>query len=310
LSRKLTALWSFAISIPETVSVVTTGDHEAIGSALDRIRDDIDMPDPAGSAIRYALGGGGKRLRALLTMAAYRAAGGIEDASGIAASVEIIHAYSLVHDDLPCMDDDDMRRGRLATHRAFTVPAATAAGAAMIPLAASSAYRAARRLRLPESACGTIVKVLMQGAGAGGMIGGQLLDLAGEGVALTREDLDSIHASKTGALIAASVKIGGLAAGASNEKIDALEIFGERIGLAFQIMDDVLDVTGSTDQLGKTAGRDIELGKSTYPAMLGVDGAVSRAKALVEEGWDALRGQELLTPELQTLGGFIVTRSH
>ena len=150
----------------------------------------------------------------------------------------------------------------------------------------------------------------MQGAGAGGMIGGQLLDLAGEGVALTREDLDSIHASKTGALIAASVKIGGIAAGANEQKVAALETFGERIGLAFQIMDDVLDVTASTDQLGKTAGRDIELGKSTYPAMLGVDGAVGRAKALVEEGWNALQAQELLTPELQMLGGFIVTRSH
>ena len=243
-------------------------------------------------------------------MAAYRAAGGLDDASGIAASVEIIHAYSLVHDDLPCMDDDDIRRGRLATHRAHSVSAATAAGAAMIALAAGSAYKAARRLRLPESACGAIVKVLMQGAGAGGMIGGQLLDLAGEGKALTRDDLDSIHAAKTGALIAASVKVGGIAARASGDRQGALETFGERIGLAFQIMDDVLDVTASTDQLGKTAGRDVELGKSTYPAMLGVDGAVSRANSLVAEGCDALESQGLLSPELRTLAVFIVSRSH
>ena len=282
----------------------------AIGSALGEIRSNLDLPDPVGSAIGYALGGGGKRLRGRLTMAAYRAAGGLDDPSGLAASVEIIHAYSLVHDDLPCMDDDDIRRGRLATHRAHSVPAATAAGATMIPLAARSAYQAARGLRLPESACCTIVKVLMQGAGAGGMIGGQLLDLAGEGVALTRDDLDSIHTAKTGALIAASVKIGGIAAGASEERLVALQTFGEKIGLAFQIMDDVLDVTASTDQLGKTAGRDVALRKSTYPAMLGVDGAVSRANALVAEGCGALESQGLLSPELHALAGFIVSRSH
>jgi geranylgeranyl pyrophosphate synthase len=285
-------------------------DHQAIGSALCEIREKIDLPDPVGSAVRYALSGGGKRLRGILSLAAYRAAGGLDDASGIAASIEIIHAYSLVHDDLPCMDDDDMRRGRLATHRAYTVPTATAAGAAMIPIAARAAYQTARRLRLPESACCTIVKVLMQGAGAGGMIGGQLLDLAGEGVALTRDDLDSIHAAKTGALIATSVRIGGITAGANQAQLDALGAYGERIGLAFQIVDDVLDVTASTDQLGKTAGRDVELGKSTYPAMLGVDGAVSCAKTLVEEGCDILEAQSLLSLELQGLGTFIVSRGH
>ncbi len=142
------------------------------------------------------------------------------------------------------------------------------------------------------------------------MIGGQLLDLAGEGVALTRDGLDSIHAGKTGALIAASVKLGGLAAGASDSQVDALEDYGERIGLAFQIMDDVLDVTASTDQLGKTAGRDAELGKSTYPALLGVDGAVDRANALVADGCEGLKVQGLLTAELENLAGFIVSRSH
>lgn len=246
----------------------------------------------------------------MLVLAAYRAAGGAADAAGIAASVEVIHSYSLVHDDLPCMDDDDMRRGRPSTHRAFSVPVATAAGAVMIPLAARAVHHAAHHLRLPESACCTIVKVLMQGAGAGGMIGGQLLDLAGEGEALTRDELDSIHASKTGALIAASVKLGGMAAGADGARIGALEGYGERIGLAFQIMDDVLDVTASTDQLGKTAGRDAELGKSTYPALLGIDGAVARANALVADGCKGLKAQGLLTGELESLAGFIVSRSH
>ncbi len=268
------------------------------------------MPEELAEAVRYALSGGGKRLRGLLVLAAYRAAGGLGDASAIAAAVEIIHGYSLVHDDLPCMDDDDMRRGRLATHRAFTVELATFAGAVMIPMAARAAYRGGIALRLPESACCTIVKVLMQSAGAGGMIGGQLLDLAGEGTALTRDDLDAMHAAKTGALISASVRLGGIAASTGAARVDALERYGRSIGLAFQIMDDVLDVTASSDQLGKTAGRDVALGKCTYPALLGVEGAVARAGTLVADGCQALREHEMLTGELENLAGFIVSRSH
>ena len=142
------------------------------------------------------------------------------------------------------------------------------------------------------------------------MIGGQHLDLAGEGLALSRDELDAIHRSKTGALIAASVRVGGLAAGCTSARLDAFRLYGESIGLAFQIMDDVLDVTSSTDRLGKTVGRDAELGKSTYPALLGVDGAVKRAAMLVDEGCDALGREGLLTGELERLAGFIVSRSH
>ena len=249
-------------------------------------------------------------MRGMLVLAAYHAAHGTADASGIAAAVEVIHADSLVHDDLPCMDDDDMRRGRPSTHRCFSVPVAVAAGATMIPIAARSAYRSAQALQLPQGGGCTIVKVLMEGAGAGGMIGGQHLDLAGEGLALSRDQLDAIHRSKTGALIATSVRLGGLAAGCDEDGVAAFRLYGESIGLAFQIMDDVLDVTSSTDKLGKNVGRDAEMKKSTYPALLGVDGAVKRAAALVEEGCDALRKQELLTGELEELAGFIVSRSH
>jgi geranylgeranyl pyrophosphate synthase len=142
------------------------------------------------------------------------------------------------------------------------------------------------------------------------MIGGQFLDLAGEGLALSRDELDEIHRSKTGALIATSVRLGGIAAGASETRLDALASYGESIGLAFQIMDDVLDVTSSTARLGKTAGRDAELGKSTYPALLGVDGAVQRAAILVEQACDHLRRENLLTEELEHLAGFSVSRSH
>jgi geranylgeranyl pyrophosphate synthase len=303
--------WSFEIS-EDKGHQLFAGYRESIDGAVLEVtrREALELSEPVRSAVTYALAGGGKRLRGMLVLAAYHAAGGHSDAAGLGAAVEIIHSYSLVHDDLPCMDDDDMRRGRASTHRAFTVPVATAAGAAMIPLAARVAMRSAGDLRLPGTSSSTIVKVLMQGAGAGGMIGGQLRDLAGEGLALSRDDLDTIHSSKTGALIAASVQIGGLAANASPARIEAFAKYGESIGLAFQIMDDVLDVTSSTDRLGKTAGRDAELGKSTYPALLGVDGAVKRAASLVEDGCGALRKQELLTGELESLADFIVSRSH
>ncbi|HYN81698.1 MAG TPA: farnesyl diphosphate synthase [Gemmatimonadaceae bacterium] len=260
--------------------------------------------------IRYSIDGGGKRLRGMLVLAAYRAAGGTGDASSLAAAVELIHAYSLVHDDLPCMDDDDVRRGRPTAHRVFGIQATTVAGAVMIPLAARIAYDSAVALVLPRETGCMIVKILMRAAGAGGMIGGQLADLDAEGAELAREELDLIHSAKTGALIAASLEIGGLAAGASEPSVRALVDFGSRIGLAFQIMDDVLDVTSSTDKLGKTAGRDVALRKSTYPGLLGVDGATERANELVTYACHDLRSHDIHTAELEDLATFIVSRTH
>ena len=266
------------------------------------------LPGPVGAAVRYSLEGGGKRLRGVLFLAAYRAAGGLGDAAALAAAIEVVHAYSLVHDDLPCMDDDDMRRGRPTVHRAFGVAAATAAGVAMVPLAAREAARAARTMGLDPAVTGRIVEELMRASGAGGMVGGQLLDLEGEGQPLDLVALERIHRAKTGALIAAAVTLGGLAAGAPPQRLAALERFGASAGLAFQIADDVLDVTATTDQLGKTAGKDQAFGKSTYPALLGVDGAVARADALVAEGCAALAGAGLLTRGLEELARFIITR--
>src|SRR5688572_28835959 len=180
------------------------------------------VPVAVGEAIRYSLMGEGKRLRGILFLRAYEAAGGIADGSAMAGAIEVVHAYSLVHDDLPCMDDDDMRRGRPTVHRVFGVPAAVAAGVAMVPLAARCAHRAAAALRLPPHVTRGIVKELMSAAGAGGMIGGQLLDLEGEGLALTVSQLERIHRAKTGALITASVRLGGMAARASERRISAL----------------------------------------------------------------------------------------
>jgi len=286
------------------------GDRAVVHAALEgfcaRYLD--GLPPVAADAVRYSLMGEGKRLRAILLLAAYRAAGGTGDAAELAGAVEVVHAYSLVHDDLPCMDDDDVRRGRPTVHRVYGVPVATTAALAMVPLAARCATDAARALALPDAVSTRILRELMRAAGAGGMIGGQLLDLEGEGIALSLDQLERIHRAKTGALVTASVRIGGIAAGADDAVVEALGRYGAAIGLAFQIADDVLDVTATTDQLGKTAGRDLALQKSTYPALLGVEGAVARASALVDDACGALRDAGLLTPALEHLARYTVSR--
>ncbi len=263
---------------------------------------------PVGDAMRYSITGEGKRLRAVLVMLTYEACGGSGDVSPLAAAVEVVHAYSLVHDDLPCMDDDDLRRGRPTVHKAFGVPVATAAGMAMVPLAAQAAWEATRSLGLDADTSSEIVRVLMRSSGAGGMIGGQLLDLEGEGQNLSYDQLERVHRCKTGALIEASVEIGARAARANDADLEALKRYGRCIGLAFQIADDVLDVTATSDELGKTAGKDLAFQKSTYPALLGIDGAIARAEALVQEGCAALADAGVLTPSLMATARYIVAR--
>jgi geranylgeranyl pyrophosphate synthase len=298
------------VTIASAAPVDFAVERAAVGRALQAVVDCYLSGErgPVIDAIRYSLEGEGKRLRAILVMAAHRAAGGTRDVSRLAAAVEVVHAYSLVHDDLPCMDDDDMRRGRATVHKVFGVGAATAAGMAMVPLAARAARDAAAEIGLPPAVQGAIVRELMHASGATGMIGGQLLDLEGEGLALDLEQLERIHRRKTGALIVAAMRLGGLAAEAPAPMLDALAQYGASVGLAFQIADDVLDVTATTDQLGKTAGKDIAFQKSTYPALLGVAGATARAEALVREACDSLASQGALTPELEQLARFTVAR--
>ena len=279
---------------------------EALSGFCDRYLS--SLRGPVADAICYSLLGEGKRLRPLLALSAFRACGGQKDITELAASLEVVHAYSLVHDDLPCMDDDELRRGRPTTHRKYGVGVATIAGIAMVPLAARCVLGAGERLQLPPHVVQDILRVLMQAAGAGGMIGGQLLDLEAERKSLSLAELERVHNAKTGALIAASARIGGLAAGAGSRELEALDRFGVAIGLAFQIADDVLDVTATSDQIGKTAGRDIALAKSTYPALLGIEGAKARARVLVSEGCEALSGADLLTPELKWLATYSVAR--
>jgi len=293
------------------VAIDFAPDRAAIDRALESFCDRhlAALAAPVAEAIHYSLTGEGKRLRGILFLRAYEAAGGTADASALAAAIEVVHAYSLVHDDLPCMDDDDMRRGRPTVHRVHGVAAATAAGLAMVPLAALCAAEACDALGLSNEDTTAIVRDLMVASGAGGMIGGQLLDLEGEGSPLGLNELQQIHGAKTGALIAAAATIGGRAAGAPPDALTALARYGEDIGLAFQIADDVLDVTSTTSQLGKTAGRDLELRKSTYPALLGIDGAKSRAVELVDRGCSALDEVGLLTPALFRIAHFTVERT-
>jgi geranylgeranyl pyrophosphate synthase len=293
------------------VPISFEAERVVIERCLDEICDThlARLPVGIADAVRYGLKSPGKRIRPLLVVYAYRAAGGHGDPMMLACAPELIHAYSLVHDDLPCMDDDDMRRGRPTVHKIYGSRTAIIAGVAMIPIAALVVGDAVRSMHLTREAAGAILETLMSAGGVSGMIGGQARDLAGEGLSLSLDERETIHGAKTGALIVASLKIGALAAGTSSAAIDALDRFGRAIGLSFQIMDDVLDVTSTTGALGKTTGRDAALGKSTYPALLGVDGARERAQALIDDGLSALAEQNMLTHELSQVANFIVTRT-
>ncbi len=266
-------------------------------------------PDAVAAAMRYSLLGAGKRLRPTLVFAAYEAVGGAAPAvAELAAAVEVVHAYSLVHDDLPCMDDDDLRRGRPTTHRAFDVATATRAGFHMVALAAAVLAEGMEALALDGDRRRAVALELFRAAGAGGMIGGQALDLAAEGQSLPAAGLEQVHQRKTGALIAASCVIGGLAAGASAQAAEALRGYGARVGLAFQIYDDVLDATATSDELGKTAGKDAVAAKSTFVTLLGVGAARAEAERLAALAVDRLREGGLVSPVLVELAHFIVTR--
>jgi geranylgeranyl diphosphate synthase, type II len=286
-------------------------DRQKIEGRLDEICAGYlsDLPAGVADAVRYGLKSPGKRLRPLLLLFAYRAAGGEEDATLLACAPEVIHAYSLMHDDLPCMDDDDMRRGRPTVHKVYGSKAAILSGVAMIPLAARVVRNSAQSMGLSQQTTAKLLETLLEASGSGGMIGGQLRDLAGERLSLSLEEREGIHSAKTGALIVASIMMGGLAAEAGEAQIAALQRYGGAVGLAFQIMDDVLDVTSTSGALGKTTGRDAALGKSTYPALLGVEGARQRAHALIADGLGSLAEQKLLTQELSQVANFMVTRT-
>jgi geranylgeranyl diphosphate synthase type II len=286
-----------------------------VEAALSRVLDDVldGAPVAVAGPVRYAVEAGGKRLRPILCVAAYAAVRADRDVVApavydVAASLELIHSYSLVHDDLPCMDDDDMRRGRPSTHRAFDSPRAAVAGSAMIPLACQVLIRAAGRLELTEPVAVALVRELCVAAGAAGMVGGQVSDLEAEGRSIGPDELVSMHRRKTGALLTAALRVGGLAAGADQAQLDALDAYGRAVGLAFQIADDLLDVTGTQEVLGKTAGRDSDLAKATFPALLGVEEARRRAVTEVNSALAAIEAAGLSSRELEALARFTIER--
>jgi geranylgeranyl pyrophosphate synthase len=301
-----------AVAEPSAAALLAEAREEVdrlLGEWADRLA--AERPGRIGEALAYALRTPGKRVRAALVMASYRSVGGRSPAIvGVASAIETVHTYSLVHDDLPCMDDDDMRRGRPTTHRQFDVPIATRAGFLLVPVAARVLSKAVAELRLPTATLGRLASELFEAGGIQGMVGGQWLDLEAERRRLDLDGLIRMHAGKTGALIRAACAMGGITGGGRGEHVAALTAYGEEIGLAFQIADDVLDATGTSEALGKTAGRDAELAKSTYVSLLGVDGAREAAALHARRAVDHLEGAGLRTPELTGLADFIITRGH
>jgi len=295
------------------VRAYLAGELPAIEAALERairtIEARSDVPADQAAAIRHGATTGGKRLRPILCVTSYTACGGdgVDAVYDLACSLEMIHAYSLMHDDLPCMDDAELRRGRPSTHIEHGEPATTRAAAILIPLAATQALGAARALGCEEPRARRVAMLIMQAAGAGGMVGGQWVDLLGEGKALGTEELDGLHRMKTGALLAASLEVGAVAAGASDDVRAGLLIYGRAIGLAFQIADDILDATASADVLGKNPS-DAELEKSTYVALYGLEEARDRADAEVARAIEALRDRGVESRELEALARFVVER--
>ncbi len=239
-------------------------------------------------AMRYSLLVGGKRMRPILCLGAAEVAGGDLDTALLAAcAVECIHTYSLIHDDLPCMDNDDFRRGRPTSHKVFGEGMAVLAGDALL----TEAFALAARIPCNERfSTADYVRELAAAAGSKNLIAGQVADIEAEGNsgAVSADELRAIHERKTGALIRCSLRLGAMSAGASDEVLDALERFGGNLGLAFQVIDDILDVTQTSERLGKSAGKDEASGKATYPALLGLDGARSEAARLTEAAGEAL----------------------
>jgi farnesyl diphosphate synthase len=282
-----------------------------VGQALDSwLPDDRLPPTRLHEAMRYALLGAGKRVRPVLVYAGGAALGiRPERLDGPACAVEMIHAYSLVHDDLPAMDDDDLRRGRPTCHKAFDEATAILVGDALQSLAFQVLAKD-EGMEVGAEARLQMIELLARAAGSRGMAGGQALDLDAEGRELNIVELENIHIHKTGALIRASVGMATLAqAGADRDQVRHLDRYAKCIGLAFQVQDDILDVTGDTATLGKTQGKDQRQDKATYPALLGLSGAREKAQALCDEALAALDGLGAGADPLRWLACYIVGRS-
>jgi geranylgeranyl diphosphate synthase type II len=277
-------------------------------AALDRLIPlETQHPESIHKAMRHSVFAGGKRLRPVLCMEAGRMISGSLPAriEELGAALEMLHTYSLIHDDLPALDNDDLRRGRPTCHKAFGEAIAILAGDAL----QTQAYEVLAKLKCPAEARVRIIEGIAHNTGTvDGMIGGQVVDLEAEHTTPTAQMLEYIHRSKTAALITASLVSGGLYAGAKDSQVAKLRAFGLNIGLAFQIVDDVLDVTQTSEQLGKTAGKDTASEKVTYPSLFGIDGSLSRADALVNDAFAELESFGERAEPLKELARFLVER--
>lgn len=272
-----------------------------------------DGQDSVVDAMKYSLINGGKRLRPLLVRLFAKACGGGEDVCNVdilpfACAVEMIHTYSLIHDDLPCMDDDDFRRGNPSCHKKFGEATALLAGDALLTLAFETITSEKYLSGFPQKSIVKVVSVLSKNAGVSGMIGGQVVDLANEKISPTLEQVSTVNLLKTGALIEASCLIGGILAGATDNQINSIKIFANKLGLAFQIQDDILDVIGDENLLGKQIGSDAENNKSTFVSILGLEKSKELVSTLTDEAVSALNVFGSNKDELCALAYHLVSR--
>jgi geranylgeranyl diphosphate synthase, type II len=296
----------------ESVREILGSGAELIDHALDRLLPGADqVPVSIHRAMRHSVFAGGKRLRPVLCLEAARMIAGSgqlpQGVEELGAAIEMLHTYSLIHDDLPALDDDDLRRGKPTCHVAFGEAIAILAGDAL----QTQAYEVMARMQSPAPATVEIVRSIAQATGTvDGMIGGQVMDLEGEERQPTAELVEAIHRAKTGALIRVSLVSGGIYAGGAAEDIERLHQFGRKAGLAFQIMDDVLDVTQDSSQLGKTAGKDVASEKATWPAVYGVAQSVKDAERLIYEAFDQLTVYGDRADRLKAVARYLVERKH
>jgi geranylgeranyl diphosphate synthase type II len=277
-------------------------------AALERLLPAASIrPTSIHKAMRHSVFAGGKRIRPILCMEAGRAVAGslpagIED---LGAALEMLHTYSLIHDDLPALDNDDLRRGRPTCHKVYGEAIAILAGDAL----QTQAYEVLSKLRCSAEARVKIVEEIARGTGTvNGMIGGQVIDLEAERTKPDAETLEYIHRSKTAALITASVVSGGIYADANTNQVENLRRFGQSIGLAFQIVDDILDVTQTSEQLGKTAGKDAVSEKATYPALFGLEESRKKAQALLEDAYNSVQNLGSTSETLKRIARFLIER--
>ena len=281
----------------------------AVDQSLDRLLPaESEEPPTIHRAMRYSVFAGGKRLRPVLVLASGESAGGNrETLLHLGSAIEMMHTYSLIHDDLPALDNDDLRRGQPTCHRVFGEAIAILAGDSLM----TRCYQVLSELPgISDSERLTIVREMAYATGTvNGMIGGQVADLESEGKKVSAAMLEYIHRSKTGALLAVCPRSAALASGASPEKLERLTEFGRKIGLAFQIIDDILDLTGSSTDLGKTAGKDERVKKATYPALYGVEASRAKARELINAGIEDLGDFGAAADPLRGLARFILNRT-